>query len=634
MVFFQSVLLLGYLHAFLLSLLKNIRQQLLLQASLLLLSVIMLPLLFWPWHADFAPSLPALSIVLNLATHIGLPFFLLSSTSVILQHWNRLLDSQSKQTPYHWYAWSNTGSLVALLSYPLLLESQFTLLTQTQLWVGCYGVFAATNFAMIVHFRRCIPRNSQVPGVDAVPLHKVSTSLWLWIGLSAAGSMMLLSTTHSLTLNLSSLPFLWVLPLSLYLLSYILAFSKDSLYVRHYWLPVFVFCLFASLLMYFVGSQFNSLAQILMYGLILFVSCVICHGELARSAPPGAQLTQFYLCISLGGVIGSIMTSLVAPLMFKHLTEYPLSVFFVYLLFGLAVFCRTPPSLKSKRLLPACWLAGLCILPIIFIQLDLAYTRFDIANTRNFYGYLSVKDVTIDHTTSRRLVDGTTVHGTQALDTDNLSATGYYADDSGIALAIKFAQTQPSMHMGVIGLGAGVLASYGRPSDSIHFFELNPDVKHLAETYFDYLSQTTASVQISLGDGRISLQKLANKKFDLLVVDAFSSDAIPTHLITAEAIALYRQRIVDSGMIVLHISNSHLDLYPIIAAITKRLQISSYLFKSKAAQFQSDWVVITSNPQFARLADVKNHAVKKPVSAMQDIIWTDQFNSLLPLLKL
>lgn len=634
MLFFQGALLLGYLHAFGLSLIKNLNVQLLIQTILLLLSLILLPHLFWEWNDKPVSSFPEVSIVTILLIHIGLPFFILSSTGVILQHWYAYLSSDSKQPPYGWYAWSNIGSLIALLGYPFIVENHFTLLMQKQLWAGLYCVFVMSNITLMSIFYRNARHISQPRIAILKNITSRKRPVTLWIALSAAGCMMLLSTTHSLTLNISSLPFLWVLPLSLYLMSYILVFSKYKLYTRQRWIPMFVFCLFAALLMFFVGSQFNTICQIIMYVLILFVACVVCHGELFKSAPSSEHLTLFYLCISLGGFIGSLLISFVAPLVFQNLAEYPASVYFIYILLGASLLAKQP--LKFKPVIPLTWAIGLLLIPVLFVQLDQAYTRYDIANTRNFYGYLSVKDVQIDNTISRRLIDGTTIHGIQIMQDSNKETTGYYDADTGIAVAIKHAQKQQQMTMAVIGLGAGVLASYGRSADTIHFYELNPDVKYLAETYFDYLSQSPAKIDITLGDGRISMQNYPRKDIDLLVIDAFSSDSIPVHLLTQEAISLYWQRMTKDGLLVIHISNNHLDLYPIIASIAKHMGKQSYLFKStstKTGQYQSEWVVMTNNQQFNASSEVARKAVKMHISTQQEIVWTDQFNSLLPLIK-
>lgn len=636
MVFFQGILLLGYLHAYSLSLLKNVKLQLIIQIILLLMSVVLLPLLFAPWDDKPASMFPEVSILIILFSHIGLPFFILSSTSVILQYWSAHLSSNLNPGLYRWYAWSNIGSLIALLGYPLIMENYFALLTQIQLWAAIYCAFVITKLFLLGMFYHDVRGGERQKSDLYKTIRSKRSPVILWISLSAAGGMMLLSTTHSLTLNLSSLPFFWVLPLSLYLLSYILAFSKYKFYARQRWIPMFIFCLFAALLMFFVGSQFNSVCQILMYCLILFVACMVCHGELVQSAPSSERLTLFYLCISLGGFIGSLLTSFVAPLIFHNLAEYPICVFFIYALLGAALFAKSPQHPKPRRLIKLSWAAGLLVLPLLFILLDRAYTRFDIANTRNFYGYLSVKDVHIGNSISRRLVDGTTIHGTQVMQATNQATTGYYDANTGIALAIQHAQKQKTMIMAVVGLGAGVLASYGRSSDSIHFYELNPDVKYLAETYFDYLSQSAAKIDITLGDGRISLQNYPRNDIDLLVIDAFNSDAIPVHLLTQEAISLYRQRLKEDGLLVIHISNNHLDLYPVIASIAKHMNMPSYLFKSRsssAGQYQSEWMVMTTNEQFSTSSEVAKHVAKIHISNNQRIVWTDQINSLLPLIK-
>jgi spermidine synthase len=455
-----------------------------------------------------------------------------------------------------------------------------------------------------------------------------------WLAFAATGCMVLLGTTQMLTLNISPMPFLWVLPLGIYLVSYILVFSGFKFYVRIYYYPIFGFCLMAALLMFFLGGQFSSLSQILMYLFILFISCMICHGELRLLAPHTDNLPLFYLVVAAGGLLGSLFVSLWAPAIFTSLTEYPIAIFCVYIMAASSIS-------KKHRKHYLIWAVGLFTLPVAYLLLHNAYSRFDIANTRNFYGYLSVKDVATEQGISRRLVDGSTLHGSQSMQTISPSTVGYYAENTGISIAIQHSQQQANMQMAVIGLGAGVLAKYGRKGDVITFYEINPAVKKFAQTYFTYLTDSSADIDITLGDGRISLQnKLTHSpanNLDILVIDAFTSDAIPIHLLTYEAFQLYWQLLEENGLLVIHISNNHLDLKPVIYTLGKEFNKQSLFFKTyqtSTTNYGSEWMVITSNMNFVSTPTVLKHAIKFEIKKDATFHWTDNFSSVLSVLKL
>jgi len=638
MVFFQGVLLLGYLHAYCISKLQSGQLQVVLQAIILFVSWILAWLLLKAPAIPYDLSQPVLSILWILCQQIGLPFFVLSSTGILLQFWYTQQTSD-KRAPYHWYAWSNASSLITLLAYPFLWEPYLDLVNQKWIWMGVYSVFSISYFILLTQLYKTFG-TSQITSLKPIKSAGIKSPIWLkWLAWSTAGTMLLLSTTHMLTLNISPMPFLWLLPLALYLISYILAFSKLSLYNRSYWMPVFIFCLLASLLMYFLGSQFNSLSQIIMYTLILFVTCLLCHCELSLSAPCSQNLTLFYLCIACGGWIGSMLTSIAAPLLFVGLVEYPLAIFCVYCLICLSYCTPWPKTGKRDRIYAASWLVGLVLLPGGYILLGQAYSRFDIANTRNFYGHLSVKEVPTPEGMSRRLVDGTTVHGSQNMKYSVTKTLDYYGPTTGISVAINYMQQQSSLKMAIIGLGAGVLASYARHGDKIDFYELNPAVKVFAYEYFDYLHTTLGNIEIKLGDGRLSLAKelkqSGSNNLDLLVIDAFTSDSIPTHLLTQEAFALYWQHIRTNGLLVIHISNSHLDLKPVIAAQGQTLGKTSLFFKTQSrsiSHYASEWLVMTKNAAF--IAEEIRLKRATQLNNVETILWTDNFSSLITVLKI
>lgn len=639
MLFFQGLLFLGYLHAYCLSLLKSVKKQLIVQVSLLMISAAIAANLLQKITIEDMSSAPEVAILSILFTQIGLPFYLLSSTGILLQHWYQL-GSDIKDSAFPYYAWSNFGSLLALISYPFLVEAHLGLANQKQLWFGLFGFFLLINLTLIVsiyqdkfwltHAKASLHTNKPT-----------KTQLFLWLSLASAGVMMLLGTTHLLTHNITPMPFLWILPFSLYLISYILCFSKYRIYARGYWLPLFVFCILAALLMYFLGSQFNSISQILMHSLILFVTCMVCHGELRQHTPITERLTLFYLCLAAGGLIGGVFMTLIAPKIFIQMTEYPITLLFTCFLIVISYFSSRVKAALFKSKQCAVWCIGLFGLTLCFLTLDTAFTRFDIASARNFYGYLSVKDVKAGQHISRRLVDGTTVHGMQNLTTTEQTSGGYYGTKTGIAIALNYAQQQQAIKMAVIGLGAGVLAGYGRQSDQIDFYEINPKVQLFANTYFNYLANSPASTQVILGDGRLSLEnelrESGSNQLDLLVIDAFSSDAIPTHLITHEAFSLYWQHLQQDGLLAMHISNNHIDLKPVVFALAQAANKQAIRFNTEPVGnngYASEWLVITDNMDFINAAATQKNSLKLLLAEHKKVLWTDDFNNLLSVIKI
>ncbi|MEP1554670.1 MAG: integral membrane-like protein [Paraglaciecola sp.] len=655
MLFFQSMLLLGYAHAFCLSFIKNVKSQLTLQALFLLFSLSLIPsLLKTPPYLTKISS-PEASILVSLFLEIGVPFYLLSSTGVLLQHWYSK-HCQQETSAYPFYAWSNLASLIALLSYPFLIEPYIGLAQQKLIWSYTYFGFVIFNLILILNlyrqqhfavFKPLTYKNSQTSSdkhSNLTPEHFNTPTLKskvLWMVLPLLAVVLLLSITQLLTLNISPSPLLWIVPLSLYLLSYIIGFSNLNIYQKGPWLTLFPFCVLASLLMFFFGSHFNSLSQIAMYNFILLVVAVICHGELRKIAPSSHDLPRFYLYVALGGMLGGVFVSIIAPHLFKQLTEFPIAIFGIFLILGVIYFPQPTKTLNAKGM---AWCLGLLILPASYYALSHVYTRYDIANIRNFYGYLSVKEVETEHGISRRLVDGTTVHGEQLFNTAIDSTKIYYGPNTGINLALKHVQQRTSINMAVIGLGAGVLAGFGRPSDHLTFYELNPAVKYLAESQFDYLKNTQADTQIVMGDGRVSLTKAlirpkakqSKNLLDVLIIDAFTSGAIPSHLLTLEAYEIYWKHLKDKGLLVIHTSNNHVDLVPLLFALAENdNKTASYFNTSNVSKYDygSEWVVITNDKSFK--ASARTNLIEKTLKnhTSNQLIWTDDFNSLLPIMK-
>ncbi|MGH9365524.1 MAG: hypothetical protein ACRD1B_09735, partial [Thermoanaerobaculia bacterium] len=507
LVFFQSALLLGYLYADLMSRRLSPRRLVLLHVTLLLLSLFLLPL---APRASWRPQPgddPTFRILGLLTASIGLPFLLLSATSPLVQTWYARRRPGSQ--PYHLFALSNFASLAALLSYPLLLEPRLSLHAQSLLWSILFVVFAAVCSVAAWMGRRD-------PAAPAVPTehHTARPSMRTWLlclGLSACGSMLLLSVTNYILLNVAPVPLLWVLPLALYLLTFTLAFSRRKLYSR--WLVVRLLAVALGSLGYAIyDSQYTNSIQVgvPLFGIGLFLCCFFCHGELYRLKPEPARLTSFYLVISLGGALGAILIGLVAPHVFTNIYELPATLLLTALL-ALAV-------LWPEGWLPrAFWAAAAVAMAIVFVLNIRSYERNAIVRVRSFYGALRVtRRVEGDNQPIRALLHGTIRHGAQFQSPSlHMQPTTYYGPDSGAGLALRFC-CDGSRRVGVIGLGAGTLAAYGKPGDSFRFYEINPQVIELARSSFTFLGDSPAQIDVALGDARLSLEREPPQQFDVL----------------------------------------------------------------------------------------------------------------------
>ena len=654
LLFFQAFLLLGYLYAHLLSKIADFKKQAVIHSALLLLSLCVLPIGSFPVEtvAKLAETdnLPLTNVLMLLASSIGLPYFILSSTGPIAQHWFSLANHH--QSPYKLYSLSNVASLVALLSFPFLIEPFFTSAQQSLYWSVIYFVYALVMAALLVK----IARNNQQPKAHDEPLVEQGNeptkqhdfvsvyTRWtplLWLGFSTLGVIFLVSTTNAMTQNVPPVPFLWVLPLCLYLLSFIISFHSPKWYVRWYWFALFMLTAFIAIFMFFIGSQFDITSQVVIYSSILFSACMLCHGELARLKPAVDKLTFYYLTLAFGGFLGSVLVAFVAQNIFTQFLEFPLAIVGLFILFSWAVFREN--NRVDKLSLTSTALAILC--GVTLWQLNHLYVKTDVHSERNFYGILSVKDVEIDGKKERRLIDGTTSHGTQSLmrDTAHIPMS-YYRANTGVAIALEQLsimkkQTQQSLHAGFIGLGAGTLAAYGNEGDSYRFYELNPAVVDAANQYFSYLKHSKADIDIVVGDGRVSLTKELNannrENFDLLVIDAFSGDSIPQHLFTVESMKLYWQHLMPNGVIAVHISNTHLNLLPLMQGLAEQSGKELVYFKTKAQTengHDTQWVWLTNNQALLENSVTKAYRTTIP-NNNKSVVWTDDFSHLLSVLK-
>lgn len=633
MLFFQTLLLGGYSYAHLLGRYLTPLQQRKVHGLLLVVALaVSTANLTLP--AATGSDAPLGAIILYLLQIVGLPYLLLSATGPLVQHWFAHL--QAKHSAYRLYALSNIGSVGGLLCYPFLLEPLLTLDNQWQLWLSGLTGFV---LCMLLLMWRVLPELSDT--LRTQPLQLKQHAALRWLALSACGVILLLTVTQQLTQNITPVPFLWVIPLLLYLLSFILVFASARCYQRSVWLYVFCLNLLIALALFYLGRQFDVASQLLFYLIILFSGCMLCHGELARSKPEPAALTAFYFWLALGGAAGSLLMNLVLPLLFVRQYEFLLVLLAIYLLVLLPMVAAKP----MQRL--GVWLAA-AVLSVLVVALEYHSVQQTVFSGRNFYGSVQVRDVTLDGQVQRQLIDGTTSHGSQFTAPPlSAKAQSYYREGSGAALAItQFLPASPARsaaqlqqrHIGLIGLGAGALAAYGRDGDRFSFYEINPLVINAAQQHFTYLADSAAKITLHSGDGRLLLaQQLqtAKQQFDVLVLDAFSSDSIPQHLLTAQAMQLYWQHLQPDGVLAVHVSNNYLDLTALLRNHAAAIQKQAYFLVLPAQGYQptTEWVLISANSRFAEQTLIRQAIRPWPTADNPALMWTDSYSNLLQLLK-
>ncbi len=626
LLFFQAALLAGYAYAHWLGSLRRSRIHIvLLAASLALLPVI-------PTRPEITEN-PSVRILLLLAATVGGPYFLLSATAPLLQRW--FTQSAEQRSPWRLYALSNFGSFLALLSYPFLVEPYVRLRTQAWVWSGMYVAFTILcgRVAWKVHSQSVRIR-------DEYGLASPRPTIWtilFWLGLSAAGSTVLLATTNIVTQDIAVSPFLWIAPLSLYLFTFVLAFESDR------WYPRLLFAVAAGVLTpvacVVVSVGVALWIQLAAYLGTLFAVCMVCHGELRYARPEPRYLTAFYLTIAAGGVLGGVFVALIAPRVFTEFNEYPIGLAAACLL-GITGWLRsgawsrwTMGNFAVRIPIMALMLGGISAAASV----SLPGARPAVASWRNFYGILRVTDLPDPHGAMRELTHGRIKHGSQYLERASRDRPiSYYGPHSGVAMALNALPPDKARQIAVIGLGTGTMAAWGRPGDLIRFYEINPLVPTIATTWFTFLPDSKAKTEVVLGDARIQMEhELA--VFDFIAVDAFSSDAIPMHLLTAEAADIYRKRLLPGGLLLFHISNRSLNLEPVTRALAQHLNWNAAQIVSQdnpaTGEDGSSWVILTENLELLqRIAQGAPH-VGWTDPNRKPILWTDDFASLWHVLK-
>jgi hypothetical protein len=440
----------------------------------------------------------------------------------------------------------------------------------------------------------------------------------------------LVSTTNQLTQNVAAVPFLWILPLSVYLLSFIICFESPRWYQRGLFLRLLAVAL-SSLAYALYDIQVSEAIPVAipLFTIGLFITCMFCHGELSRMKPGTSQLTSFYLMIALGGALGAIFTGLIAPHLFAGIYEFPLSLFFVA---AIALWLNWQGG-WAQRLL---WAAVAAAMIVALVEEARGYHKDTLVMTRNFYGSLRVVESIRGGGETRTLYHGIVQHGAQYLNpAKRMDPTTYYGPETGVGLVLRFCCEGPK-RVAIIGLGAGTLAVYGRPGDAFRFYEINPQVIELAKSYFTFLSDSKAAVTIVLGDARLSLERETGPSYDVFIADAFSGDAIPVHLLTSEAFDLYLRHLKPSGILAVHISNQYLDLAPVVAQLASAHGMTArivHVLRDDAHLYsQSDWIVMTRDPAFFSRPEIGSSA-KKIEERPGLRLWTDDYNNLLEVFK-
>jgi hypothetical protein len=723
MLCFQVLLLFGYSYAHFLSSCLQPGLQAKVHGALLALSLIVLILFSLKWGSSLTPGAawhpgpadsPVWKILELLAVTIAFPFFLLSTTGPLLQKW--CSQNQTVKSPYRLYALSNAGSLLGLLSYPFLVEWAFDIKHQAWLWSAGYALFVITCTSLGWKFSRSVSEisgkqndadDNAVAALEKASLQSkqspTAAHYLLWLALSACSATMLLATTNLLCQDLATIPLLWVLPLAIYLGTFILTFDSDRWYRRNVFWPVFFLIFGFAIKINLFGNARESTYLVVLSCIALAAVCMVCHGELALSKPQARFLTPFYLVVAGGGVLGGIFVDLVAPHVFLSFREFHVALVGCGLLIFAAFVLRDPagsanrqvwianllilitfliphvaafvPGLDKVTLLNREYYAGLLILcaflllklfqgrknplaavapsasrfpwqPVVSVCIVavfgiLVYAYSQLKNShivfrqRNFYGIKTI----VDERDDLKLINGSIVHGLQLKNASSRDLpTAYYELGSGVGALLKTfprsATQNHALRVGAVGMGVGTLAAYGEPGDYYRFYEIDPAVIDLStgnDPYFSFVRDSKAKVDVVLGDARVSLEAEGARgdwqKFDVLVVDAFSGDAVPVHLLTREATALYLRHLrTRNGVLAFHVTNRHLDFEPVLAAIAHYY----HLFAVRVTNHGTSWIMLTANPgEFAvPVDDLTGKPLGELLGQKRQVLWTDSYSNL------
>ena len=630
LVFFQTALLYAYLYAHWTS--SRPRWNL----YFVLLLVGFVSAVGWCWRsagAEGGSGHPILTVFAVLGSTIGLPFLVLGATSPLMQMWWARLHGSA--IPYRLFALSNLASLLALAVYPTLMEPRLTLAAQRVTWCCGFAVFALITGALAWRARSAAasaPDQSAFALEEGAPATPVQKLLWVLLPMGAA--MQLSAVTSYITANIAAIPLLWILPLAVYLLSIILAFEFPRL------LPRSLIARFLILMLAGLGYALSKQdvewplrVSIAFFLIEAFASGLFCHSEEYRLRPRRAsETTVFYLHFAAGGALGSFLIGIVFPLFFRFNIDLVITCCFTAFLAFLVTF----EDGWNSRLL---WGVATAVMAVQIFWINIVNQRNTTVAVRNFYGALRVKQTFgFPGATLRTLTNGNVEHGTQIFGSDEQrrTPTSYYAEDSGVGLALRFCCGTLPRNIGVIGLGAGTIAAYGHRGDRVQFYEINPAVEPIARNVFTYIRDSAARVSVIPGDARTSLAAEPPQQFNVLVVDAFSGDAIPLHLLTTQALDLYRKHLAPGGVAAFHISNRHVDLEAPIALLAKSAGMQAVVMTTPSNdardEFTATWILLSDNSDFLAQPEIASVG-RKPSGIPGLRLWTDNFSSLLPVLR-
>jgi len=723
MLFFQMLLLGGYAYAHATSRHLKPRTQAVVHVILLAAALATLPITPGDqWKAQGAGD-PTWHILALLAVSLGLPYLVLAATGPLMQEWFR--RTAPGASPYRLYALSNVGSLLALVSYPFYFETQFTRQAQAQFW--SWGL---AFYALCAGF--CAWRVWRTPATAAAATTSAAEDdapkptggqRALWIGLPACASILLLAVTNKMCQDVAVIPFLWVVPLGLYLVTFIISFDSPRWYSRFYYTLALLAALIAAGVALYEGADMPIVKQVVIYSATLFIGCMVCHGELYQLRPHPSRLTSYYLMISAGGAMGGLFVALVAPYVFTNFYEIHLSLVLTALLL-LAVSWRDRAALTPRRWavlaallgvvaaygllrgigLGAGWLrlhggeaqtwlrsvgefcdssawtlwalagavvavaiallrrrtasgnghawscglmgAGALVLAIVLVVQVRDAARGTLLSGRNFYGVLSVIAYRENDPEWRYnvLQHGRITHGLQFVAPDKAPMiTSYFGPNTGLGLALRQFPRQEGQRIGLLGLGVGSIAAYGKPGDTLRIYEINPQVKEIAESTFTYLKVCQAKVELVMGDGRLSMENEPPQNYDFLIMDAFSSDAVPVHLLTKEAFAIYQRHLKPDGAILVNISNRYLDLRPVVENAAKAFGYRTHHINHEEGTdenedggwwlYGSTWMIVSKNDTFMDRAALKQAASPAETKPNTIPLWTDDYASMFKILQ-
>ena len=764
LLFFQCVLLAGYAYAHLLTTFLKPRQQVITHLAVVAIALATLPIIPSDQLKPAGDGDPILQILLVLSRTIGLPYLALSATGPLMQAW--FSRAHPGQSPYRLYALSNIGSLLALLAYPVLVETSLSRPAQARWWSFGMVAFAAAACwcARELWSAPIDEQKSDAAATDKSDEEvKVPGRAFLWLALPACATAVLMAATNKICQDVAVVPFLWVLPLALYLITFIIAFDSPRWYSRAWYGRALILCWAAVTWAMFKGVDVSIAKQLLIYSATLFVTCMVCHGELYQLRPAPRRLTAYFLTISAGGALGGLFVALLAPMVFNSYMEFNIGLFASGLLFTLvcllrksiwligrwqvaiactmswtaacwAIFRYTEVSIAAqiglgatalvvaavvshflprwigapeKPSLPfqiavgtvgalasllaalvlllvtrsyeeyrlAIWGGAALLAVICYIWISVGpATRWNVpvwipllpvigalgwglwsqakdanegalSSSRNFYGVLAVMEYYPDNPEEhyRLLRHGRITHGFQYVDPIHARRqTSYYGGKSGVGLAIRHTRAK-NKRVGVVGLGTGTIATYGREGDVYRFYDINPEVIRLAGPEgdtFTYLKNSDAKIEVALGDARLSMEREAREapqQFDVIALDAFSSDAIPVHLVTKESFDIYKHHLATNGVIAVHTSNRYLNLEPVVLKLAKHLDMKALIINGKEEDeswvYGSTWILLTNNPAILDNDEVKA-ALSAPSKGGDDVpLWTDDYASIFAILE-